>query len=78
MTNYVIEITRKETWALQQQSYEFEKKIKKAKSESDNKVGNLYCELQIRDIKLKDANDDMCSLQEKLKALEADRSELVC
>ena len=39
-------------------------------------MANLYCELQIRDIKLKDANDDMCSLQEKIKALEADRSEV--
>ena len=61
---------------LKQQSYEFEEKIKKAKFESDNKVANLYCKLQIRDIKLKDANDDMCSLQEKIKALEANRSEV--
>ena len=37
---------------LKQQSQQFEEKIKKAKSESDNKVANLYCELQIRDIQL--------------------------
>ena len=55
---------------------QFEEKIKKAKSESDNKVANLYCELQIRDIKLKNANDDMCPLQEKIKALEEDRFEV--
>ena len=54
---------------------QFEEKIKKAKSESDNKVANLYCEIQIRDIQLKDANEVMCSLQEKLKALEGDRTE---
>ena len=61
---------------LKQQTHQFEKKIKKAKSESDNKVANLYCELQIRDIKLKDAYDNIRSLQEKLKALEADTSEV--
>ena len=60
---------------LKQQSHHFEEKIKKAKSESDNKVANLYRELQIRDLQLKDANEAMCSLQEKRKPLEADKSE---
>ena len=58
-----------------QQTHQFEEKIKKAKAESDNKVANLYCELQIRDIQLKDANDDISSLQEKLKALDVDTSD---
>ena len=38
-------------------------------------MANLYCEIQIRDIQLKDANEAMYSLQEKIKALEADESE---
>ena len=59
-----------------QKSAELVDTIKKIKIECHDKVANLYCELQIRDIKLKDANDDICSLQEKLKALETDRSEV--
>ena len=39
-------------------------------------MATLYCELQIQDIKLKNDNDDMCSLQEKLKALDAYGSEV--
>ena len=37
-------------------------------------MANLYCELQIRDIRLQNANDDKCSLQEKIE-VEADRHE---
>ena len=39
-------------------------------------MANLYCELQIRDVRLQKSNDDKCSLQEKIKALEADRPEV--
>ena len=56
-----------------QRSEEFEKTIKKIKIESHDKVANLYYEIQIRDMQLQTANDDKYSLQEKIKALEADR-----
>ena len=59
-----------------QRSEEFEKTIKKVKIESHDNVANLYCEIQIRDMQLQTANDDKCSLQEKIKALEAYRPEV--
>ena len=56
--------TERDQWMKEskQKSAEFAVRFKKIKIKSHDKVANLHCELQIRDIKLQYANDDKCSL----------------